>query len=101
MISPTDIGASGPAEAPKGIGDLRRRQPAEGTLKNLLGVLNAKLELCARLPVYEWEAGREGFDDCAAAFRDLAEAERQSCADTIDLLRTHLEQLTSTPGGRS
>ena len=40
--------------------------PPTRRCRNLLGVLSAKLELCARLPVYEWEAGSEGHDDCAA-----------------------------------
>ena len=72
MISQTD-----PNQATRRLTDLRRAQPADATLKNLLGVLNAKLELCASLPVYEWEAASEGFHECARAFRDLADAERR------------------------
>lgn len=94
MISRTDS-----SQPTRRLTDLRRAQPADATLKNLLGVLSAKLELCASLPVYEWEAGAEGFDDCAAAFRRLAEAERRSCTDVIDRLRDHLEQRARTQGG--
>lgn len=93
MISRTD-----PSDATRRLTDLRRAQPADATLKNLLGVLSAKLELCASLPVYEWEAGSEGHDDCAAAFRDLAEAERQSCSDVIDRLREHLVRRAAEQG---
>jgi hypothetical protein len=93
VISQTD-----PNQATRRLTDLRRAQPADATLKNLLGVLNAKLELCASLPVYEWEAGSEGFHECAMAFRDLAEAERRSCAEVIERLRVHLMQRSGTQG---
>jgi hypothetical protein len=87
------------SEATRSLSDLRRAQPVDTTLRNLLGVLSAKLELCASLPVYEWEAGREGNDECAAAFRSLAEAERHACAEVLDRLREHLERHATTPGG--
>jgi hypothetical protein len=93
VISRTD-----PSEATRRLTDLRRGQPADATLKNLLKVLNAKLELCASLPVYEWEAGSEGYEDCAAAFRDLADAERRSCNRVIDRLREHLDTRADVQG---
>ena len=86
-MSQTDI-----SEATRRLTDLRRAQPADATLRNLLGVLNAKLELCASLPVFEWEAGSEGHEDCAAAFRDLAEQERRLCSDVLERLREHLDR---------
>jgi|ERR687897_349053 hypothetical protein len=95
-MSRTKTAATDPTRS---LSDLRRRQPADATLKNLLGVLNAKLELCASLPVYEWEAGSEGYDECAAAFRDLAEYERRSCSGVIDCLREHLQQRSDAEEG--
>lgn len=89
-LSPV-IGQPATSEATRRLTDLRRAQPADATLRNLLGVLSAKLDLCASLPVFEWEAGNEGHEDCAAAFRSLAEAERQSCNDVLNRLREHLE----------
>jgi hypothetical protein len=86
------IGGTDSSEATRRLGDLRRTQPADATLRNLLDVLSAKLELCATLPVYEWEAGREGHAESATAFRDLAEAERLSCCDVIEQLRTFLDR---------
>jgi hypothetical protein len=74
------------------ISDLRRGHPADATLQNLLGVLSAKLELCSRLPVLEYEASNEGHEPCAAAFRQLAEVERRSLDDLLDTLHQHLEQ---------
>ena len=94
MISRTDS-----SDATRRLSDLRRAQPADATLRNLLGVVSAKLELCASLPVFEWEAGSEGYDDCAAAFRSLAEAERQSCSDVLDRLREHLDRRSAARGG--
>jgi hypothetical protein len=93
VISPTN-----PSEATRRLTDLRRSQPADATLKNLLGVLSAKLELCASLPVYEWEAGSEGHHECASVFRDLAEAERRSCSEVIDRLREHLVHRAASQG---
>jgi hypothetical protein len=87
----TVISQTHPSEATRRLTDLRRGQPTDATLRNLLGVLSAKLELCASLPVYEWEAGSEGHERCAAAFRHLAEAERRSCDEVLEQLRMHLE----------
>jgi hypothetical protein len=87
-------------DAARRLADLQRAQPADATLKNLLGCLNAKLDLCARLPVFEWEAGNEGYESSAEAFRRLAEAERRSCAEILDCLREHLELHPGVAGGQ-
>jgi hypothetical protein len=87
------------SEATRRLTDLRRAQPTDATLRNLLGVLTVKLELCASLPVYEWEAGSEGHEDCAAAFRTLADAERRSCNEVLERLRTHLEDRAAVQSG--
>ena len=84
------VGPPESANRTKRIGDLRRRQPADATLRNLLGVLDAKLDLCATLPVYEWEAGREGHARSADAFHALAELEHRSCNRVIEELRQYL-----------
>jgi hypothetical protein len=97
----TVISQPSPSEPTRRLTDLRRAQPTDATLRNLLGVLSAKLELCASLPVYEWEAGSEGHEDCAAAFRSLAEAERQSCNDVLNRLREHLELRAAGLRGQS
>lgn len=93
VISRTDS-----SDATRRLSDLRRAQPGDATLRNLLGILNVKLELCANLPVFEWEASSEGWPERATAFRDLAEAERRSCSDVIDQLRAHLEQRATMLG---
>jgi hypothetical protein len=79
------------------INDLRGASPADAALQNLLGVLSAKLELCARLPVFAFEAGNAGHESCAAAFRNLADSERRSFEDLLVCLRTHLEDTSGEP----
>jgi hypothetical protein len=92
------IGRTDDTDAMRRLADLQRAQVADATLRNLLGYVNAKLELCSRLPVFEWEAGNEGHEASAIAIRRLAEAERRSCADVLDCLQEHLERRTSEKG---
>lgn len=86
------------SNAARRLSDLRAAQPADPTLQNLLGVLSAKLDLCSRLPIYEYEAGSEGHEDAARAFRRLAEVERRSFDEIIAALRQHLDQRTPANG---
>jgi hypothetical protein len=90
------IETSGP---PRRVTDLSKAQPADATLKNLLGALDAKLDFCARLAVFEWEADREGWSECANAFHRLAESERRTCSEVIECLREHLERRASLTTG--
>ena len=81
------IGSGDKSAAARRLTELQLTAPVDGTLRNLLGVLNTKLELCSRLPVYAWEAGHDGHPELAASFNRLAEAERNSCGLVIDELR--------------
>jgi hypothetical protein len=65
--------------------DLRRAQPADATMQNLL---------CGQLVIYEYEAGSEGHEASAAAFRELAEVER---ASYDALLKCLTDLLAETP----
>jgi hypothetical protein len=71
--------------------DFRLAPPADVTLRNLLGVLSTKLELCSMLPVYAWEAANEGHDERAKSFKKLAEDERAACNQVLEELRSHLQ----------
>ena len=71
---------------------LRNAQPCDTTLQNLLTVLNAKLDLSARLPVFEYEADSEGFSETASFLSALASAEREAVHDIVRTLRLHLER---------
>jgi hypothetical protein len=74
------------------LSDLRRAQPADATMQNLLGLLTAKLEFCSRLPVFEHEARLAGHRDAAATFRELAAAERESFNQLLLSLQAHLSR---------
>jgi hypothetical protein len=97
------------AEAPRQtstaqrLNELRRAHPYDTTLQNLLAVVNAKLDLSARLPVFEYEADSEGFPETASFLSALASAERESLRDLLASLRLHLDSTAGrfTPGARS
>ena len=73
------------------LSDLDRARPADETLRALLGTLTTKIDLCARLPYFAYQADREGFDDAAAAFREMAVDERRSLSGLLAVLQSHLE----------
>jgi hypothetical protein len=74
------------------LAELRRAHPHDATLQNLLAVLSVKLDLSARLPVFEYEADSEGFSDTASFMSALASAERESLQDILISLRQHLDR---------
>ena len=85
------------------LAELRSAQPCDTTLQNLLSILNAKLDLSARLPVFEYEADSEGFQEAASFMSALASAERESVQDVLRSLRLHLDGTSGrfTPTGRA
>lgn len=86
------------SNAVRRLSDLRATLPSDHTLQNLLSVLNAKLELCSKLPIYEYEAASEDHAYCVSAFRQLAETERRTFDEILDTLRHHLELTNSAKG---
>jgi len=74
------------------LSDLAAAHPADRTLENLLRTLTAKLDLCARLPVFEYEADSEGHAASADAFQQLARSERHTFDDLLRCLRRHLDE---------
>ena len=85
--------ASDPTDATVRLSDLRRAKAADVSLENLLNALTGKLQDCARLAVFEYEAGSEGHADLALAFHDLGLVERDSFRLLLDHLRRHLDEL--------
>jgi hypothetical protein len=75
------------------LSDLTAAHPADRTLENLLRTLTAKLDLCARLPVFEYEADAEGHHASAEAFERLGAAERHAFDELLRNLRRHLDEL--------
>jgi rubrerythrin len=72
------------------LAELREAYPTDSTLDNLLTLLRAELDLCARLPVFIYEAATEGHDECASLLRRLAEAERTHVEQVLAMLQQHL-----------
>jgi hypothetical protein len=81
-----------PTSTAQRLAELRSAQPCDTTLQNLLSILTAKLDLSARLPVFEYEADSEGFPEAASFMSALASAERESVQDVIRSLRMHLDR---------
>src|SRR3954452_8284404 len=80
------------------LSELRATQPADATLRNLVAVLQTKLELSARLPVLVFEAEGDGDHECARLFGSLVSAEREQIAALLEGLRNHLDtQLEPAP----
>ena len=59
--------------------------------------------MSARLPVYEYEADSEGFQEAASFMSALASAERESVHDVLRSLRIHLDGTSGrfAPSGRT
>jgi hypothetical protein len=81
-----------PPRSARRLSDLSAAHPADRTLENLLRTLTAKLDLCARLPVYEYEADSEGHPASAEAFQQLGAYERRSFDELLQCLRRHLDE---------
>ena len=81
-----------PTSTAQRLAELRSAQPCDTTLQNLLSILTAKLDLSARLPVFEYEADSEGFTEAASFMSALASAERESVQDVVRALKLHLDR---------
>jgi hypothetical protein len=75
------------------LSDLTAAHAADRTLENLLRTLTAKIDVCARLPVFEYEADSEGHHDAAEAFQQLALHERRAFEDLLRCLRAYLDEV--------
>jgi rubrerythrin len=80
-----------PAAGPT-VNELTGAVPADWTLQNLLRAVSARLEALEQYRVFEFQAVNDGYAECAAVFRKVAEDERRSLQTLIDCLRAHLAQ---------
>ncbi len=89
------------------LSELKAAQPADATLRNLIEVLQMKLELSARLPLLVLEAEQDGDDAGAQVFQTLVTQETGQIAALLDGLRAHLDSMhtdvlaTLSPGTRT
>jgi hypothetical protein len=79
------------------LSELRATQPADATLRNLISILQTKLETSARLSVLVYEADGDGDLECAQLFRSLVISEREQIAALLEGLRTRIEAQLNTP----
>ena len=81
----------------EGAGGVPSESPVSNTVHNLVQTLSVKLDSAHRYGLYQEDAIREGHEDCAQVFGDIAARERE----TIDrLLRCLEERLAETvPAG--
>jgi N-acetylglucosamine kinase-like BadF-type ATPase len=86
------ISIQGREEPINSLSELRGSLFPDPTLRNIVGLLQTKLELCARLPVLVFEAVREGDESGARLFRSLAAAEERQTAELLAALKQHLDQ---------
>jgi hypothetical protein len=85
------------------LAELRSAHACNATLQNLIAVLATRLDLCAKLAIYEFEADNEGFANSASFFSAVASAERESVRELVEALRVHLDQANGavpTPANR-
>jgi hypothetical protein len=79
------------------LSELRAQGPADATLRNLISILQTKLETSARLPVLIFEAEGDGDLESAQLFRALVTSEREQIAALLEGLRTRIEAQLSSP----
>jgi hypothetical protein len=73
--------------------EIKAAQPADATLRNLIEVLQMKLELSARLPLLVLEAEHDGDHAGARVFQTLVTEEKSQIAALLDGLRHHLDSM--------
>jgi hypothetical protein len=71
---------------------IRTEQPVKNTFHNLVQTLSVKLDSAARYGLYQEDASKDGFDDCADMFGRLADREQESIQDLMRCLEAHIKE---------
>jgi hypothetical protein len=74
---------------------IRAEQPVKNTIHNLVQTLSTKLDSAARYGLYQEDASKDGFDDCAQMFGRLADREQESIQDLLRCLEEHIGEAAS------
>jgi rubrerythrin len=69
---------------------IRTEEPVKNTFHNLVQTLNVKLDSAARYGLYQEDARKDGFDDCAELFGKLQESEREEIQGLVRCLQKHI-----------
>lgn len=69
---------------------IRSEEPVQNTIHNLIQTLSVKLDSSARYGLYQDDARKDGFDDCAELFAKLAEREQGDIQGLLRCLQAHV-----------
>ena len=69
---------------------IRTEEPVKNTFHNLVQTLNVKLDSAARYGLYQEDARKDGFDDCADLFGKLQESEQKEIQGLVRCLQQHI-----------
>jgi rubrerythrin len=69
---------------------IRGEEPVKNTIHNLVQTLSVKLDSAARYGLYQEDAKRDGFDDCAELFAGMAETEQGHIRGLVRCLEKHI-----------
>ena len=74
------------ATEPPGGGD----KPVNNTIHNLVQTLSVKLDSAYRYGLYQEDAQKDGYDDCAELFGDISTREQETIQRLIRCLKDHI-----------
>jgi rubrerythrin len=69
---------------------IRGEEPVKNTIHNLVQTLSVKLDSAARYGLYQEDAKKDGFDDCAELFAGMAETEQGHIQGLVRCLEKHI-----------
>jgi rubrerythrin len=69
---------------------IRTEEPVNNTFHNLVQTLNVKLDSAARYGLYQEDARKDGFDDCAELFGKLKQSEQKEIQGLVRCLQQHI-----------
>ena len=73
-----------------GMEQIRTEEPVKNTIHNLIQTLSTKLDSAARYGLYQEDARKDGYEDCAEVFSRLAEREQEAIRELINCLQKRL-----------
>jgi rubrerythrin len=69
---------------------IRGEEPVKNSIHNLVQTLSVKLDSAARYGLYQEDAKKDGFDDCAELFAKMAETEQRHIQGLVRCLEKHI-----------
>jgi rubrerythrin len=69
---------------------IRTEEPVKNTIHNLVQTLSVKLDSASRYGLYQDDATKDGFEDCAELFAKMAETEQRDIEGLVRCLQRHI-----------